>query len=33
MAEEVKIVNDSMTCFSHAWGVQKGVKDCRFIEH
>ena len=26
MAEEVKIVNDSMTCFSHPWGVQKGAK-------
>ena len=32
MAEEVKIVNDCMACFSE-WGVQKGVKECRFIEY
>ena len=32
MAEELKIVNDCMTCFSE-WGVQKRVKECRFIEY
>ena len=32
MAEEVKIVNDCLTCFSE-WGVQKGIKECRFIEY
>ena len=33
MAKEVKFINDSMMCYSHAWGVQKAVKDCRFIEY
>ena len=32
MAEEVKIVNDCLTCFSE-WGVLKGIKECRFIEY
>ena len=31
MAEEVKIVNDSMTCFSQL-SVQEGVKQCRFLK-
>ena len=32
MAEEVKIVNDCMTCFRE-WDVQKEVKECRLIEY
>ena len=30
VAEEVKMINDSMMCCSHAWGVQKGVKNADF---
>ena len=30
MAEEVKIVNDSMVCFSHQ-SVQEGVKNAHFL--
>ena len=31
MAEEVKIINDSMTCFSQ-WGDQKGLKNVEFVK-
>ena len=30
MVGEIKIINDSTTCFSQQ-GVQKGVDECRFI--
>ena len=30
MAEEVKIVNDSLMCFSHS-SVQEGVKNAKFL--
>ena len=30
MAEEVKIINDCMTCFTQ-FGDQKGVRECQFI--
>ena len=31
MAEELKVANDSMTCFSRPWGVQKGIKERWFL--
>ena len=30
VAEEVEMINDSMMCVSHAWGVEKGVKNADF---